>query len=98
PSRSPLLPYTTLFRSKRGRISLTMRLDQPLEARPTTARAEIPATGSEKRLRPADTRAGRNGSVPATGDAIAEAFRRAGLTGNTRSEEHTSELQSPDHL
>ena len=38
---------------KRHRISLTMRLDQALEARPTTARPEIAATGSEKRLRPA---------------------------------------------
>jgi protein Tex len=54
---------------KRRRISLTMRL-QALEARPATARAEIVATGSEKRLRPA-------GST--RGDAMAEAFRRAGL-------------------
>jgi len=38
---------------KRHRISLTMRLDQALEARPATARPEIAATGSEKRLRPA---------------------------------------------
>jgi protein Tex len=53
---------------KRRRISLTMRLDQALEARPATARAEIAATG--KHLRPA-------GST--SGDAMAEAFRRAGL-------------------
>jgi protein Tex len=66
---------------KRRRISLTMRLDQAPEPRPTTARAEIAATGSEKRLRPAETRAGRSDSVPASGDAMAEAFRRAGLTG-----------------
>ena len=31
----------------------------------------------------AETRAGRNNSVPASGDAMAEAFRRAGLAGKT---------------
>jgi uncharacterized protein len=68
---------------KRRRISLTMRLDQALEARTATARAEIPPTGSEKCLRPGETRAGRSNSVPASGDSMAEAFRRAGLTGKT---------------
>jgi uncharacterized protein len=68
---------------KRRRISLTMRLDQALEARPSTARAEIPPRESEKRLRSAETRAGRSNPVPASGDAMAEAFRRAGLAGKT---------------
>ena len=68
---------------KRRRISLTMRLDQAPEARPTTARADIAPTGSGKRLRPAETRAARSNSVPASGDAMTEAFRRAGLTGKT---------------
>ena len=67
--------------SKRRRISLTMRLDQAPEARPTTASAEVAPGGSDKRLRPAETRAGPSNSVPASGDAMAEAFRRAGLTG-----------------
>ena len=69
---------------KRRRISLTMRLDEAPEARPTKARAEIAPTGSDKRFRPAETSAGRNNSAPASGDAMAEAFRRAGLTGKTR--------------
>jgi uncharacterized protein len=60
--------------AKRRRISLTMRLDQPLEARTAAARAEIAATGSEKRLRPA---------ACTSGDAMAEAFRRAGLAPKT---------------
>jgi uncharacterized protein len=68
---------------KRRRISLTMRLDEAPEARPTKARAEIAPTGSDKRFRPAETSAGRNNSAPASGDAMAEAFRRAGLTGKT---------------
>ncbi len=76
---------------KRRRISLTMRLDQAPEVRLTKARAEIAPTGSDKRLRPAETRADRSNqtradrsnSVPASGDAMAEAFRRAGLAGKT---------------
>ena len=67
---------------KRRRISLTMRLDQAPEARPTTARAEIPA-GSEKGLRPGETRAGSSKPGSVSGDAMAEAFRRAGLTDKT---------------
>jgi uncharacterized protein len=66
---------------KRRRISLTMRLDQAPEARPTIARADIAPTGPDKRPRPAEARAGPSNSVPASGDAMAEAFRRAGLTG-----------------
>jgi protein Tex len=68
---------------ERRRISLTMRLDQAPEPPPTTALAEIAPTGLEKRLRPAEMRAGRGDSGPASGDAMAEAFRRAGLTGKT---------------
>ena len=68
---------------KRRRISLTMRLDESPATRPTAARAEFGPTGSDKRLRPAETRAGRSNPVPASGDAMAEAFRRAGLGGKT---------------
>jgi uncharacterized protein len=68
---------------KRRRISLTMRLDEPLTTRPTAALTKFYPPGSEKRPRPAETRAGRSDSVPATGDAMAEAFRRAGLAGKT---------------
>jgi protein Tex len=67
---------------KRRRISLTMRLDEAPEPRPTAARADTSTTG-ERRLRPAETRADRSNSVPASGDAMAEAFRRAGLAGKT---------------
>ena len=59
---------------KRRRISLTMRLDEAPEPRPT---AETRPTG-ETRLRPAKTPADRSNSVPASGDAMAEAFRRVG--------------------
>jgi uncharacterized protein len=68
---------------KRRRISLTMRLEESPRTRPTAARTESSPTGSENRLRPAETRAGRSNSGPASGDAMAEAFRRAGLAGKT---------------
>jgi uncharacterized protein len=67
---------------KRRRISLTMRLDQAHEARPTKARAEIPPAEPEI-SRPAESLAGRSNSMPASGDAMADALRRAGLTGKT---------------
>src|SRR5712671_4931312 len=68
---------------KRRRISLTMRLDEAPAARPTAVRTEFDSTGSEKRPRPAETRVSRSNSVPASGDALAEAFRRAGLARKT---------------
>lgn len=66
---------------KRGRISLTMRLDQAPATRAAATRTEI--SRSEKRLGPAETRAGRDNSVPGSGDAMAEAFRRARVAGKT---------------
>jgi len=69
---------------KRRRISLTMRLDDAPEARATRARAEIATTAFERPLRHAQTRSGRSDAVPATGDAMAEAFRRAGVTARLR--------------
>jgi uncharacterized protein len=68
---------------KRRRISLTMRLDETPAARSTAARSEIAPTGSEKGLRPVEKRAVRSNSLPASGEAMAEAFRRAGLAGKT---------------
>src|SRR5258708_25372287 len=84
PPRSTLFPYTTLFRSPR-RIS---------ETDPDTCTKRRIETTTPRR--PTDTSsADRDRSVaaarlprPARGD-------RAWLR---RSEEHTSELQSPDHL
>ena len=62
---------------------LTMRLDEASATRLAAVRAEFGPVGSEKRRRPDETRAGRSNSVPASGDAMAEAFRRAGLAGKT---------------
>jgi protein Tex len=66
---------------RRRRISLTIRLDDAPGDRPLAARTAIAPSGSEKRLRPAETRAGGSNLAPADGGSTAEAFRRAGLTG-----------------
>ena len=68
---------------KRRRISLTMRLDETPATRSTAARSEIAPTGSEKSLRSVEKRAVRSNPLPASSDAMAEAFRRAGLAGKT---------------
>jgi protein Tex len=69
--------------AKRRRISLTMRLDDPSATRPAAVRAESGPAGSHKTSQAANTGAGRDQSAPASGDAMAEAFRRAKLTGKT---------------
>src|SRR4051812_35123201 len=66
---------------KRRRISLTMRLDDTPGDRPTAGRPAIAPSGSEKRLRPAKSRASGSNLAPDDGGEMAEAFRRAGLTG-----------------
>src|SRR5258708_22638077 len=85
PPRSTLFPYTTLFRSSRPPVS-SMRCSTGN----LSARSRIPACVSS----PTPTR-------PATSAKPPLQFLRvpaAGRVGVGRSEEHTSELQSPDHL
>ncbi|MBO0739467.1 MAG: RNA-binding transcriptional accessory protein, partial [Alphaproteobacteria bacterium] len=67
---------------QRRRISLTMRLDETSSTRPGATPTEPRSAESEKPRRTAETRASRSNS-PARGDGMAEAFRRAGIAGNT---------------
>src|SRR5258708_26937171 len=69
PPRSTLFPYTTLFRSLRGRRPVG---EEPHRRGPWHPRFGAPLR--RERLRPVSP------------------------FGRCRSEEHTSELQSPDHL
>src|SRR5258705_603326 len=83
PPRSTLFPYTTLFRSDRA--------------------GRLPAVGpAAARPGPAGARALRRspGHSPArhAGSAVETAARPASRRLRTRSEEHTSELQSLRHL
>src|SRR5947208_4419187 len=77
PPRSPLFPYTTLFRSHwpacSARNASCSGASEPSSARPSTVMMFLPASVETRRVQD-------NTGAP------------------SRSEEHTSELQSPDHL
>src|SRR5258708_13856791 len=82
PPRSTLFPYTTLFRSD---CSLQRRHQKVLEEAPSPAISRVERAAMGERVR----------------KAMAEmSYRGAGTIEflYERSEEHTSELQSPDHL
>src|SRR5258708_37928937 len=86
PPRSTLFPYTTLFRSEVGKgLGRGRRI-----------------AGDERDRRRADEQADQLLSAGRTrSDARERAAGREELVGllvGPRSEEHTSELQSPDHL
>src|SRR5947208_8923516 len=91
PPISTLFPYTTLFRSSRPpRWGGARASGLPAVCR---RRAAAPATcpaGSRDRRLPAGT-----ARFPA---GTTEGTPRRGSSAASRSEEHTSELQSPDHL
>src|SRR5207244_6315562 len=91
--RSPLFPYTTLFRS--SMLCLWRRLAFSLRNRDSrVSRASL--AHRPRKVQP----------VPPTGDQqtpflslkVWERLRRSAELAGLRSEEHTSELQSPDHL
>ena len=63
----------------RNRIALTLRLDDPLP----DANEARQAGGKRETFRPADAARGRS-REPATGNAFADAFRKAGMAGANR--------------
>src|SRR5258708_7998448 len=83
PPRSTLFPYTTLFRSE---AACTLTNKTPTDVYRAPGRYE----GTFVRERLVDIAAHRLGIDPV------ELRQCAAIS--TRSEEHTSELQSPDHL
>src|SRR5258708_19103309 len=92
PPRSPLFPYTTLFRSRNR--PLHGRLNVLLVARLVNVGHWLVLSGSldSRTVGPHNQNLGisANGSCPPLTCRNPE--------GLIRSEEHTSELQSPDHL
>src|SRR2546426_3848688 len=83
PPRSTLFPYTTLFRSIKGEIEASNMDAVPLEKAPKVA-VYVPP------------------NAPPWDDAVTMALQYAGIpfakVWDPRSEEHTSELQSPCNL
>src|SRR5690348_17662993 len=90
-TRSTLFPYTTLFRSRGA-----SHADGPRPVNESEARGLF-----ELRSGPASELAAQADAVAAACHAMAVRFHRGGklvVFGTGRSEEHTSELQSPLHL
>src|SRR5258708_30429450 len=92
PPRSTLFPYTTLFRSVTGHAAAAFK---PIEA----LEHMLMLVGGNSR--PIVRNAERS-SIPlprdVDGHLAAFAAMLDGVVDEVRSEEHTSELQSPDHL
>src|SRR5438034_2432206 len=82
PSRSPIFPYTTLFRSRDGHPQLDSVLAQQL--------GETGERAVDQRLHALQQRAERSGA--GKGQQVRDPLVE------TRSEEHTSELQSHSEL
>src|SRR5258708_11686883 len=91
PPRSTLFPYTTLFRSVVG----WPRRDAARgpAARRIRTRTRLPVELGQRR---ALARCARRLAVVPRSNVVAHGARRRWRA--ARSEEHTSELQSPDHL
>src|SRR5258708_16369129 len=90
PPRSTLFPYTTLFRSRHLEI---LGDPEPLE-RHQAAGAELSGALVQRVAVIATAEAGDRVVV----QVDVAAGRGVGREAVVRSEEHTSELQSPDHL
>src|SRR3712207_9011452 len=84
PPRSPLFPYTTLFRSPKGRLGLA-------------AKRAAMRGGLGVLLRRARTTIVTSGPTEAEARALG-ARRTVRIPNGARSEEHTSELQSRQYL
>src|SRR5688500_20027390 len=89
--RATIFPYTTLFRSLSGAVSLG-RLTATREPAPSDAFILAVPTPFQ-----AD-RTGDLSYIRAAAESIAPVLKRGDLVVLERSEEHTSELQSPCNL
>src|SRR5258705_3351407 len=93
PPRSPLSPYTTLFRSQKAGAPIAEDARITLTTQKYASRAGLKLEGAlaDFAIDPAGCEIGESPFQPEAGAA-----RR--LFGGERSEEHPSVLQSPKHL
>src|SRR2546430_12766499 len=88
PPRSTLFPYTTLFRSGRGHRQAKDVVQQELAAQDRRRAVRIRRCGQQRSLR----------EQPAALIVVREGDAPESTAVNSRSEEHTSELQSQSNL
>src|SRR5207244_5059843 len=94
--RTTLLPYTTLFRSMSKNFELLHTISNEKELFETLEGWEdLPKTAAEGAGPSPQADAKERGSTPLE-TGLPDVFQTVRQT--LRSEEHTSELQSPDHL
>src|SRR5256885_13397868 len=94
PPRSTLFPYTTLFRSEVDRDAAPLASPPPLDPREAAREVEQRPGHLERHERP---RVRAEASARAAPDAVDDVVPREARE-LARSEEHTSELQSPCNL
>src|SRR5207248_9668044 len=94
PSPTPLHPYPTLFRSRAGRPSSTSPIIPLNPARLSSTPPDASAPTCAFCSRPAKRNGGSMNRVPAD-HTESVPVRGFSSDGTGRSEEHTSELQSP---
>src|SRR5205085_7326897 len=96
PPRSPLFPYTTLFRSVPGPVPAPPFVPAGAQERPPMTGEDVMLSSTEAdQLRQQLLHAQKLSSVGAPASSVAHEFNNI-LT--TRSEEHTSELQSQSNI
>src|SRR5256885_11519149 len=92
PPRSTLFPYTTLFRSRRQRAGVYLWFHQLAVLQPFWIHGVPAWFRLEWRRRDGEAVVNASQSLPFT------PLRQTRVPAGTRSEEHTSELQSPCNL
>src|SRR5690606_41581188 len=90
--RSPLFPYTTLFRSASVNSSSSRRIKGPIAHEALLSLALLKSNAD----RPSKSR--KLTSLPSVAPTIRPSEVIANTTSGSRSEEHTSELQSRENL
>src|SRR5207244_11985852 len=97
PHTLPLIPYTTLFRSPNGRqnIGWRKRTKRCCDYAACASRSECTLRKCRSRKRPGFF--GKTVTTKKNRPGLRRCAARS-IRAISRSEEHTSELQSPDHL
>src|SRR5205807_9143370 len=98
PPTPTLLPYTTLFRSSRDHLVMTNRSNSPPSAESWRTVSVAPSTSATVSEWTLETNRAVNSDHDSGSSCCSGLYSSAPPAPVTRSEEHTSELQSPCNL